>query len=395
MSGTEPSAVSKWLSHIRALAEEIGPRGSTMEGERRGSEYCRSIFERLGYLPVVEHFSSARSIFLPHLIASLSMLLAYAIYPLAGRLSAALAALLSLVMLVSDLLELGFHQNLLRWLMPKGQSQNVYATVPPSGEHRRDLVLVGHVDSQRTPLIFRSYRWVSVYKAFTTAVFILFVIQVVLFLLGAVTQWSWIWFAAFPSAVGAVLLAAICLEADHTPFTAGANDNASGAGLVLALAEHLGNAPLQNTRVWMVCTGCEEVQHYGAIDFFHRHKDEFTLPSAIAFELMGCAGPGWLVKEGIIVPFYSDRKLVALAEQVAAANPDLGAYPVSINGGNTEMTDALQVGIPAITLFGMTPDGISPYWHQVGDTYDKLDPVVMDKTYAYTLAYIRALDQGV
>jgi hypothetical protein len=79
---------------------EIGPRGSTTEGERQGAEYCRRTFERLGLKPQVEPFTSARSIFHPHLIGSLLMLAAFALYPLGGRTTAALAALISLVALV-------------------------------------------------------------------------------------------------------------------------------------------------------------------------------------------------------------------------------------------------------------------------------------------------------
>ena len=60
-----------------------------------------------------------------------------------------------------------------------------------------------------------------------------------LYIAGTFTQWNWIWLASIPSAVCAILLAALCLHANRTPVTAGANDNASGAGLVLALAEQL------------------------------------------------------------------------------------------------------------------------------------------------------------
>ncbi len=44
------------------------------------------------------------------------------------------------------------------------------------------------------------------------------------------------------------------MDTDSTPFDAGANDNASGAGLVLALAEQLRATPLAHTRVWLVCS---------------------------------------------------------------------------------------------------------------------------------------------
>jgi hypothetical protein len=277
-------------------------------------------------------------------------------------------------------------------MVPRGQSQNVFTVIPPSGEHRQDLILISHIDTQRTPLIFRSYRMVELYKGFTTLAFVTFAAQAVLYLLGAIYQWSWIWYATFPTALSALLLAAICIEADRSPFTAGANDNASAVGLVLSLAGQVGQTPLNHTRLFCVCTGCEEVQHYGAIDFFKRHRPEMKNPQALVFELLGCAGPGWLTREGIIVPFYSDPALVGLAKQLSDQNPQWGAYPVQISGGNSEMADCVRFNVPAITLFGLTREGRAPFWHQVGDTFDRIDPLVMEHTHAMVWAMIEALD---
>ena len=92
------------------------------------------------------------------------------------------------------------------------------------------------------------------------------------------------------------------------------------------------------------------------------------------------------------MPFLSDPKLIRLAEQIAQAHPELGAYPSEIKGGNTEMSDALRVGIPAITLTGQGPNGEMPYWHQVGDTVDKIDPEVLSRAYRFVWAYLTALD---
>ena len=384
--------VPRWLEHIRVLAVDIGSRGPTTEGERLGAQYCATTLRQLGLDPKVEGFTSARSIFQPHLLTAGALLLAFAIYPLAGRASAALAALISLVALASDLLELSFIDNPLRRIVAKGPSQNVIATVAPAAEHRQDLVLIGHIDTQRTPIVFSTPRWVAAYKAFTTVAFVLFAAQTLLYLLGTLTGWPWIWPLTGLSAVGAVLLATMCIQADRTPFTAGANDNASAVGLVLTLAEALRNEPLRHTRVWLACTGCEEVQHYGAIDFFRRHRDALQRPATIAFEMLGCDGPSWLTREGIIVPFHADPGLVRLAEEIAAQHPELAAYPAQISGGNTEMADALRLGIPAITIGGMTRTGDLPHWHQVGDTFDKMNPEVLERAYAFTWAFISALD---
>jgi hypothetical protein len=385
--------VADWLSHIRALAVDIGPRGPTREGERLGAEYAKAQFEKYGLTPAWETFKSARSIFQPHLVGSLLMLLAFAIFPLGGRTTAIIAALLSILVLVSELQELGFQNNLYRMLLPKGDSQNVYAVIQPAAEHRQDLVLVGHLDSQRTPLVFRSPAWVKAYDRFTTVVFITFILQVVLYTLAIFFPWSWIWYATLPTAICAVLLAAMCLQADSTPFTAGANDNATAAGLVLTLAEHFKKDPLQHTRVFAVCTGCEEVQHYGMIDWYKRHRAELKNPRAVVFEMLGCAGPAWLTKEGIIIPFKADAEMVKQVERLAIEHPEWGAYEGKISGGNTEMADAVRAKVPAITLFGVSREGVYPYWHQVEDTYDKMNPAVMEKAWAMVMTVIQELDR--
>ena len=385
--------VATWLTHIRALAVDIGPRGSTREGERKGAEYARAQFEKFGLKPVWESFKSARSIFQPHLVGSLLMLLAFAIFPLGGKTSAIIAALLSILVLVSELQELGFQDNFYRRILPKGDSQNVHAIVQPASEHRQDLILVGHLDLQRTPLIFRTPGWVKTYDRFTTVLFITFILQVVLYSLAIFFPWSWIWYATIPTAICAALLAALCIQADSTPFTAGANDNATAAGLVLALANHFAKSPLQHTRVFAVCTGCEEVQHYGMIDWYRRHRAELKDPRALVFEMLGCAGPAWLTREGIIVPFKADADMVTLIERLARDHPEWGAYETKISGGNTEMADAVRMKVPAITLFGMTREGVAPYWHQTGDTFDKMDPIVLEKTWAMVNAFIQELDK--
>jgi hypothetical protein len=377
---------------VQVLAETIGPRGSTRQGEGQGSDYCYQTLDDLGLAPEVESFTSARSIYHPHLLVALFLLVASGIYSLGGRPAALVAFALSMVVVISQVLELGLRDNLLRRLIPKGSSQNVIATIGPEGEVRQDVVLIGHVDSHRTAIIFRSAGWLRAYGLLVAIGFPLFIVQVLLYGLGVIYQWPWLWPATIPSAVMAVLLALVCVQADSTPFSAGANDNATGAGLVLTVAEHLRAEPLAHTRVWLACTGCEEVQHYGAADFFRRHTQELVEPSAVVFESLGCAGPAWLTREGIVVPFQASQNLVALAQKVAGEHPQYGAYPVQLSGGNSEMADALLAGVPAITIGGADPQGGIPYWHQVEDTVDKMDAEVMARAYAFAWAFLRYLD---
>jgi hypothetical protein len=320
------------------------------------------------------------------------MLIAFVLYPLGGRISAAVSAVLSLVAVSSAVLEMSLRDNLVRRVMPKAPSQNVVAVVQPTGEHRQDLILIGHVDSHRTPLISSSSRWIATYQFFVAVIFVLAVLQVVLYLLGTITQWGWIWPASIPYVFCSLLLIAHHLHADRTPFSPGANDNATGAGLVLTLAQHLQSEPLRHTRVWLVNTGCEEVQHYGAADFFRRHRRDLQAPVAVAFEILGCTDPAWLTREGMGIPFHADRRLVALAEKLAGEHPEWSARADQIFGGNTEMADALLAGVPALTLLGAAGHGETTYWHSREDTYDKMDPEVMGRAYRFAWTFIQALD---
>ncbi len=397
MNTPEPASnhpyVKQWLSHIRALTLEIGPRGSTTPEERQAAEYARAQFKQLGLTPIWQEFKSAKSIFLPHIIAGFMMIFAFILFPLGGRLTAVMAALISILAIISELQELGFQNNLIRMLIPKGISQNVHAVIPPVGDHQQDILLVGHLDTQRTPLFFRTPLFVKIYAKFTTIIFIAYLLQTILYSLSVFFVWPWVWYVSILTAICAVLMISFLIEAEFSPFTSGANDNASAAGLVLTLAEELHKNPLKNTRIFAVCTGCEEVQHYGMLAWYQQHLQMLKKPKAIVFELVGVAGPGYLTQEGIIIPFKVDENLLEKIEDLSKEHPEWGAYPVKVSGGNSEMADAIRHNIPAISLFGLTKGGEAPFWHQIGDTFDKMNPQVMENVWSLTMAFIRKIDQ--
>ena len=154
------------IAYIYYLTEVIGPRGSTTPEERQAAEYARGVLHGLGVEDVrVEEFESASSTWRPYAVCALLALLAVAVYPLAGRVSALAAALLSALAFYWAYRELNFSDNPIRRLLPKGKSQNVIGIIPPDGEARKKVVLIGHLDSHRTPLLFRTTFMVYVFIA--------------------------------------------------------------------------------------------------------------------------------------------------------------------------------------------------------------------------------------
>lgn len=426
--GDVSASVKRWLVHIQALAGDIGFRLPTSEGEARALDYCRRTLAGFGLTPRVDDFVSASSVFRPHIPAAAAFLIAFALYPLARPGTAWAAAVLVWFAVYCEIMEITLRPNPFHALLPKRPSRNVFAVVGPAGDSRRadpagrqggagsagdvgagaaasaggtgrprDIVLIGHVDTQRTPVIFSSAGWMAAYRAFSTFAFAAFLAQGVLYTGGAALGWPWAWPVSGVSAVAAVLLLALCLEAGASPSTRGANDNATAAGLVLTLAGEFAARPLGSSRLWLLCSGCEESLHEGAKTFFAAHRPEMNEPRAVALEMLGCGGPAWVVKEGFVLPLYSDPGLRALAESVSRENPDLGAYPGYLTGGVSEMSDAVQAGVPAITVIGVTPAGEAPHWHRPSDTVDKMDAGpggAMERNYRFVRALLEAMDAG-
>ncbi len=393
--------IDTYLDHICTLAERIGPRGSTTDAERRGSEFCREVLDSLGLAPRVETFLSARSMYYPQIVTGALMVAAFIIYPLAAPITSWIAAGLVLVAIASHSLELSFRANPYRWFLPKASSQNVIATVPPRGEHRQDLILIGHVDTNHTPVVFSSETWIDAFRIVVALSFLALIAQTVLYALGALFGWGWIWPFTLVSVVLGIALIGIGIEAEMTPFSPGANDNATAVGMVLTLARFLKEQPLEHTRVWLACTGCEEVKHYGAADFFRRHCPEMVDPKALIFEMLGCNGPAYLLREGIRpFSFAAHPEMIRLAAQVAEDCPHWGAHPTRVDFGYTEMADADIAGVPAITFIGIGAEripigyrGKPMYWHRRDDTFDKIEPEVLERAWGYTCDFIRALDR--
>ncbi len=382
------------LEHVRHLSLDIGPRGSTTTAEATAAAYAWSVLDKLGLSPRMQRFTSGTSQWRPFALAITLALLAVAVYPLAGRTTAILATVLATTTLTSAYLELNFITNPVRWLLPKRPSQNVWTVIPAAGTPTRRLVLVGHLDTHRTPFVFRSPLHLKVFRVLVTAGFASMAALVLLYIAGSILQSDIIYLISLAPAVLLILHLIMTVQADLTPYTPGANDNASGAALVLTLAERLKDEPLANTEVWAVNSGCEEVGCYGAIAFLREHREE--LKGAHFITLDTVAGPGsgpcYLTREGMTRPSRSDPGLVALAGQIAADRPELGAYSKVMPLGFTEGAIGIKNGMPSLTFVNLRPDSVLPYWHRPDDVFENVDADVLARTQAFVWELLQRID---
>jgi hypothetical protein len=389
------------LKHIEHLAVTLGPRGSTTAKEKAGHDYVQNVLNELGCATRVEEFQSSTSAYLPFMLSLGLMLVAevifYALAPSPNAQVGALAALaLGVVTTVSGVMELLLRDNPLRWLVPMAQSQNVIGITPASGEAKRKLVIMAHVDSHRTPLLWRTPNTYLSYRVLSSLSFVSLLALNVIFVVGLIAPNPGLRNASLIPAAVIGLMWLLLLQGHNTPFTAGANDNASGVGVLLALAERVQREPLANSEVWWVASGCEEVQVYGSADFLRRHHDELAQAEGALISVDSIAGAGadlvYLRQEGLLLPMRYPTGMLAIADKLAADHPDLKARAFALQGANTDAAHALQAGLSALSLLSFTRRGWIPNWHNPSDVFANVDADAVDRAERFVWEVLKRLD---
>ena len=379
---------------MRHLAETIGPRGSTMPGEVLAAEYARAQLERLQLTAHVERFQSGRSAWLPVSLFWILVLASSGLFWFVPGWGTPTAFALTGLALVSILLEMSFRTNPIRWVLPKGPSQNVWARIDAKEDVRDDVVLVAHLDTHRTPLVFSSDRWVRLFERLVPIGMACAVLSLLCFGLSMAVNWPVLRLVAIAPAVLAAGILLLTLQADTTPYTPGANDNASGIGVALRLAERLSADPLPHTAVWVLFTGCEEVGCGGAEAFLRAHRRDVGRAAWISVDTVGSADavPVYLTSETFVGTTKSDPELVRMAEEIRDRCPELGAYPITMKGAYTDSAIGAKHGLRVLTFESRRPDGTLGEWHRPTDVVANVSEDCMEKTESFLTELLGDLD---
>jgi len=302
------------------------------------------------------------------------MLITAALFQLGGLLSTAVGLGFALLALASMLLELQFRANPIRAILPKAESQNVWAKVDSLDSPRTHVALVAHLDTHRTPLVFSGDRWVKTFERLVPigmgfAVLLILLMATSLLLPMPILRWI----ALAPTGI-AVGMLALMLQADCTRYSPGANDNASGVAVALAIAECLARQPLSQTPVWIVLTGCEEVGSYGANDFLCRHRAELGNGIWLTLDNIGSSHgvPVYLSQETFLTTAKSDPELLRAVREIAVEHPQLGAHEVQMSGAYTDGAIGAKHGLRVLTFESHNEVGMLSDWHRPSDTVENV-----------------------
>jgi hypothetical protein len=387
------------LTHVHALSQEIGPRGATSDGERRAAAYVRDELQQLGLRDArLEPLRGAVSAWLPFATAFSVATWGMLVGLLFGRVGGIIAALLYLVaawLLYRELEPSASGRSTRRWLW-QGDGQNVLGVAPPAGRVERRVVLLAYLDSARAPFFWRTRERRRLAGRVALLLFLSLPLSALTFLLAALTEAILLYLFAlillFPQA--ATLVAS--LYAEHSPFSPGANHNASGVGTLLALAERLAATPLARTEVWILATGCRETGGDGVCAFLEAHGPTLVGATFVALEGVGVGERVvYLTGEGVLrrVPYPSQALALAARAAERCRRDGLEISAERHRGGLTEMGLIVRRGFRGLTVNVWPADRAGVTGRRaVDDTWASIEKGALARAHTFTWRLLQEID---
>jgi hypothetical protein len=247
-------------------------------------------------------------------------------------------------------------------------SQNIMARTG-DGPHR--LMLMAHYDSAKTFFVYHPRR----VRGFR-ANFLLNAALAALLVPAAV----WLPLAARAIGVYFLVQGILFVHREATaPYVNGANDNASGVAVAVALFNEMAERPVDGWEIWLLLTGAEEVGAQGARAFLREHALPRDTP-VLNIDNVGAGALHYATGEGMLGVRSFHGPLV----QAAARLP--GATPLVYTLAYFDTLPFARAGHPCLTLIRLDR-GLPPHWHWPTDVRAHVD----DRAVADTLAYVRAL----
>lgn len=397
-SAATPRRVEKGIiGTVRHLSRDIGFRTAGSKGERRAARFVEKELESLGISVETQRFHAPSTVAWSKMLSHLVPVAGALVFPA----NAILSYLLILFGFLFFLLE-GFGRSPLAWATPRLQSENVIARISPAGEPETRLVVIAHLDSPRSAFYYRP----GIVRLLRSLYLLDAACQVALFMLFTVafggqllsmerSRLYFLWHVGLVLATPLFLaMLAIFSKAVSGQETPGGNHNASGVAVLLELARIYSRHQLHKAELWLAFTGASEVSAYGARKMVRRHRRQLRDTYFIVLEGVGRGFPACCSREGRLIPFRANRRLLGLAKRTSQAYIHHGTGLVKNNLYLGEGFHLLSRGHKAITLCSREEDSIPRFWRWVKDDHLNVDPRSLRMSLEFLRAMVDAVDHG-
>lgn len=382
--------------HVLYLAKRIGARGAGSDGEAAAASYVLRTFGDLDLEVDMETFSSWKSDLHGLLIIYGLVIVAFAVFRLSYT-----ACVVAMVLLFFIFQMETYTWAVVSRLLPHSSASNVVGRVRASDSAKRKVLLVANYDSARSSPLGRP----GVARLFRLLYIISFACIIAIMLLGffglgaSLTKISQntinkVWLYTSPFAAYLVVMCIIIMLGEaRGRFTAGANDNASGIGVLLSVMASLAENPLENTEVWGLASGRGTAGARGMIAFLHRHRHVMRDASIINLDHCGIGDTLIATREGAMFGFRCSWRMRRIAQDAARSSSGVELGKGRCRVKKSDGMAAMVRGFRAITICGLK-GGTYPGWRNTDDTLDTLDRGSLDRAVKLVGLMLDIVDSG-
>ena len=376
---------------IEHLAGRFPHRGGITENERLAAEYLLERFKESTPLALKEEFHSTDAY--PYLFALYYLDFSVAVIVLAiwWPWIALVYGLISFLLYMAE--SIGFA--VMSRFMPHYETQNVSARFPCDSPKRLLVVTANYDSPQALPWTAPGFaRWLPLSHTVLVCCMVLMLISCAAEGFGVfqgeggridlIMRW----------AAGTILLAAaaaLYTGARNSKFTPGANNNASGTALLLALADRLRENPLESTEVWLVATGSKEMWLSGMRQLFRSLEVDKASTFFLNVTGIGAGTLRYVTGEGMLHIYPAGRELLGLAKLNAL---EFGARPMVYRGPPTDALIPLARGFNAMTVMATVENDLPGHWNQETDIPAEIERDVAGRAVDYVDRIVRGLDSA-
>lgn len=383
---------------VRAALEEIGPRESCSENERRLGRRLADAWRALGLDVRTESFACHPKAFLGFIpIATLLYLLAtaaYWVWPLVCVLLAAAA----FALIWFELLR---YRELIDPLFREAQGENVIGVLEPAGETKRRVVVSAHQDSA-----YEFNLWYFL-KGAAVPVMIVGFGAVLVPLVGGFLKllldtgndsraFDVVGFVA----IGLYPVVGLNFFFHTYSVVPGAMDDLAGISVVDGVARALVDArreghALEGTEVVVLALSAEEAGLRGAKRYAERHRAELHAIPTFVLNVDGVYDERYLtvIHRELTTGARHDPRLIRLARERARAR-GFACHQHVIPLGASDATAFAQAGVPSVTLLCQDATRLVPNYHTRLDTLEHVRPESLRVMLQLVLDMIEEIDRG-
>lgn len=393
------------LAHTKRIIDECGPR---LAGTDSCKKAARLIEEDLNpYCDKVEkqEFKFAQNAFINFLkITPPIYLLGVVLMFFTGKIYLVAAICCFTFAMFFIVIQFLLYYHWFDFLYRKYKGYNVIGVIEPEGEVKQQIVISGHHDTAREFRIIDKFP--KIYAPLAT-------LMTITFILSTVLPWIALFVGnpIFTIVVRYILTFGLLFVMPSMFFTTkkavpGASDNMIAISIITTItkvfgtAKKQGNNMLKHTRIIIASLDAEESGLRGAYAYTRKSKNDLLKTKTYNYNIDS------VLHANTMYVFTSDiQGLVkgskAMANEIVSISDamayNLKAIPFPFGGGGTDAGEFSRIGVEAVNLFGMSPDGFdeNSVYHTMRDTVDKIEPLAVEKSLNLLYNYILIKDKQV